>query len=197
MRTPTVALASYRSGPGAEPGWRRVDGLLALGDWSAESHRSAGAAFPVKHCARPNVSVICWLTMPSVSAKALPRTCRPTTTACFPSSNPWLPAPTGLSTNCVNTDLIPSGLQPTLDGWAKAVMARTGANYSSVYAALRHLGRPTPLPAHLALHQLGATPLTCLRAAVADGVYRKIQAKRKPCILSSTCPRAFRRCAKP
>jgi len=28
---------------------------------------------------------------------------QPTTTACFPSSSPWLPAPTGLSTNCVNT----------------------------------------------------------------------------------------------
>ena len=102
VRTPTVALARIEAALA-----QSLDGVELMGCWLSEigpqNRIVLLRGFPrVKHCARPNVSVICWLTMPSVSANSC-STCRPTTTACFPSSSPWLPAPTGLSTNCVNT----------------------------------------------------------------------------------------------
>lgn len=68
-------------------------------------------------------------------------------------------------------DLISSGLQPTLDGWSKAIEARTAEQYSPVYAAFYATDGSLPRYLHI-------WPWTTLEQrrqvrtqAVADGVW--------------------------
>lgn len=89
----------------------------------------------------------------------------------FPFLKPLAPGAHGPFYELREYDLIPSGLQPTLDGWAKAVSARTGANYSSVYAAFYATSGVLPRYLHIWPYTNLEQRLDVRTRAVADGVW--------------------------
>lgn len=68
-------------------------------------------------------------------------------------------------------DLISSGLQPTLDGWRKAIEARTAEQYSSVYAAFYATDGSLPRYLHIWPWTTLEQRLQVRTQAVADGVW--------------------------
>jgi hypothetical protein len=68
-------------------------------------------------------------------------------------------------------DLISSGLQPTLDGWRKAIEARTAEQYSAVYAAFYATDGSLPRYLHIWPWTTLEQRLQVRTQAVADGVW--------------------------
>jgi hypothetical protein len=68
-------------------------------------------------------------------------------------------------------DLISSGLQPTLDGWRKAIEARTAEQYSPVYAAFYATDGNLPRYLHIWPWQTLEQRQKVRGQAVADGVW--------------------------
>ncbi|MCK8664082.1 NIPSNAP family protein [Pseudomonas azerbaijanoccidens] len=68
-------------------------------------------------------------------------------------------------------DLISSGLQPTLDGWRKAIEARTAEQYSPVYAAFYATDGSLPRYLHIWPWTTLEQRLRVRTQAVADGVW--------------------------
>jgi hypothetical protein len=68
-------------------------------------------------------------------------------------------------------DLISSGLQPTLDGWSKAIEARTAEQYSPVYAAFYATDGALPRYLHIWPWASLEQRLQVRTQAVADGVW--------------------------
>ncbi|MGY2260045.1 NIPSNAP family protein [Pseudomonas sp. SDO55104_S430] len=68
-------------------------------------------------------------------------------------------------------DLISAGLQPTLDGWAKAIEARTAEQYSPVYAAFYATDGALPRYLHIWPWSTLEQRLQVRTQAVADGVW--------------------------
>jgi hypothetical protein len=68
-------------------------------------------------------------------------------------------------------DLVSSGLQPTLDGWSKAIEARTAEQYSSVYAAFYATDGALPRYLHIWPWTTLEQRLQVRTQAVADGVW--------------------------
>jgi hypothetical protein len=68
-------------------------------------------------------------------------------------------------------DLISSGLQPTLDGWRKAIEARTAEQYSKVYAAFYATDGNLPRYLHIWPWQSLEQRYQVRSQAVADGVW--------------------------
>lgn len=89
----------------------------------------------------------------------------------FPFLEPLAPGAHGPFYELREYDLIPSGLQPTLDGWQKAVGPRTGTNYSSVYAAFYATSGALPRYLHIWPYASLEQRLDVRTRAVADGVW--------------------------
>ena len=68
-------------------------------------------------------------------------------------------------------DLISSGLRPTLDGWSKAIEARTAEQYSPVYAAFYATDGALPRYLHIWPWASLEQRLQVRTQAVADGVW--------------------------
>ncbi|WP_223502097.1 NIPSNAP family protein [Pseudomonas sp. BF-R-24] len=68
-------------------------------------------------------------------------------------------------------DLVSSGLQPTLDGWSKAIEARTAEQYSPVYAAFYATDGSLPRYLHIWPWTTLEQRLQVRTQAVADGVW--------------------------
>jgi hypothetical protein len=68
-------------------------------------------------------------------------------------------------------DLVPSGLAPTLKGWEKAVGPRTGAQYSTVYAAFYATDGQLPRYLHIWPYASLEQRLDVRTRAVQDGVW--------------------------
>ncbi|MDN4547319.1 MULTISPECIES: NIPSNAP family protein [unclassified Pseudomonas] len=68
-------------------------------------------------------------------------------------------------------DLISSGLKPTLDGWSKAIEARTAEQYSPVYAAFYATDGSLPRYLHIWPWATLEERLQVRTQAVADGVW--------------------------
>ncbi|MGF6090098.1 NIPSNAP family protein [Pseudomonas sp. 18173] len=68
-------------------------------------------------------------------------------------------------------DLVSSGLQPTLDGWSKAIEARTAEQYSPVYAAFCATDGALPRYLHIWPWTSLEQRLQVRTQAVADGVW--------------------------
>ena len=68
-------------------------------------------------------------------------------------------------------DLVSSGLQPTLDGWSKAIEARTAEQYSPVYAAFYATDGALPRYLHIWPWSTLEQRLQVRAQAVADGVW--------------------------
>ncbi|WP_223535999.1 NIPSNAP family protein [Pseudomonas sp. GL-B-16] len=68
-------------------------------------------------------------------------------------------------------DLISSGLQPTLDGWSKAIEARTTEQYSPVYAAFYATDGALPRYLHIWPWTTLEQRLQVRTQAVADGIW--------------------------
>ena len=68
-------------------------------------------------------------------------------------------------------DLVSSGLQPTLDGWNKAIEARTAEQYSPVYAAFYATDGALPRYLHIWPWASLEQRLQVRTQAVADGVW--------------------------
>ena len=68
-------------------------------------------------------------------------------------------------------DLVSSGLQPTLDGWSKAIEARTAEQYSPVYAAFYATDGALPRYLHIWPWTTLEQRLQVRTHAVADGVW--------------------------
>lgn len=68
-------------------------------------------------------------------------------------------------------DLVSSGLQPTLDGWSKAVEPRTAEQYSPVYAAFYATDGALPRYLHIWPWSTLEQRLQVRTQAVADGVW--------------------------
>lgn len=89
----------------------------------------------------------------------------------FPFLEPLAPGAHGPFYELREYDLIASGLQPTLDGWAKAVGPRTGTHYSSVYAAFYATSGALPRYLHIWPYTNLEQRLDVRTRAVADGVW--------------------------
>jgi hypothetical protein len=68
-------------------------------------------------------------------------------------------------------DLVSAGLQPTLDGWAKAIEPRTAEQYSAVYAAFYATDGALPRYLHIWPWATLEQRLQVRTQAVADGVW--------------------------
>ncbi|POF44135.1 NIPSNAP family protein [Pseudomonas laurylsulfativorans] len=68
-------------------------------------------------------------------------------------------------------DLVGSGLQPTVDGWSKAIVARTAEQYSPVYAAFYATDGALPRYLHIWPWASLEQRLQVRTQAVADGVW--------------------------
>ncbi len=89
----------------------------------------------------------------------------------FPFLEPLAPGAHGPFYELREYDLIPSGLQPTLDGWSKAVGPRTAPRYSAVYAAFYATSGQLPRYLHIWPYASLEQRLDVRTRAVADGVW--------------------------
>jgi hypothetical protein len=90
-------------------------------------------------------------------------------------------------------DLVSSGLQPTLDGWIKAVEPRTAEQYSPVYAAFYATDGALPRYLHIWPWSTLEQRLQVRTQAVADGVWPPENSGPQLCDMRSTIylPAAF------
>jgi hypothetical protein len=89
----------------------------------------------------------------------------------FPFLQPLAPGNHGPFYELREYNLIPSGLKPTLDGWANAAGPRTGASYSPVYAAFYATSGRLPRYLHIWPYASLEQRLDVRTRAVADGVW--------------------------
>ena len=89
----------------------------------------------------------------------------------FPFLEPLQPGAYGPFYELRQYNLIPSGLAPTLAGWAKAVGPRTAAEYSPVYAAFYATDGRTPRYLHIWPYATLEQRLEVRTRAVSDGVW--------------------------
>ncbi|MDH1339292.1 NIPSNAP family protein [Ectopseudomonas oleovorans] len=89
----------------------------------------------------------------------------------FPFLEPLEPGAHGPFYELREYDLVPSGLQPTLDGWQKAVGPRTSEAYSAVYAAFYATSGAVPRYLHIWPYASLEQRLDVRTRAVADGVW--------------------------
>jgi len=89
----------------------------------------------------------------------------------FPFLEPLAPGAHGPFYELREYNLIPSGLAPTLAGWAKAVGPRTGPQYSAVYAAFYATSGQLPRYLHIWPYASLEQRLDVRTRAVADGVW--------------------------
>jgi hypothetical protein len=89
----------------------------------------------------------------------------------FPFLEPMSTGPHGPFYELRVYDLFSSGLQPTLDGWSKAIEARTAEQYSPVYAAFYATDGALPRYLHIWPWTTLEQRLQVRTQAVADGVW--------------------------
>ena len=83
-------------------------------------------------------------------------------------------------------DLVSAGLQPTLDGWAKAIEARTAEQYSPVYAAFYATDGALPRYLHIWPWATLEQRLEVRTQAVMDGVWPPENSGPQLCDMRST-----------
>ena len=83
-------------------------------------------------------------------------------------------------------DLVSAGLQPTLDGWAKAIEARTAEQYSPVYAAFYATDGALPRYLHIWPWATLEQRLEVRNQAVMDGVWPPENSGPQLCDMRST-----------
>lgn len=89
----------------------------------------------------------------------------------FPFLEPLQPGAHGPFYELREYNLVPSGLAPTLAGWAKAVAPRTGEGYSAVYAAFYATSGRVPRYLHIWPYASLEQRLDVRTRAVQDGVW--------------------------
>lgn len=89
----------------------------------------------------------------------------------FPFIEPLAPGEHGPFYELREYELISSGLAPTLDGWSKAVIARTAQQYSQVYAAFYATSGRVPRYLHIWPYASLEQRLAVRTRAVSDGVW--------------------------
>jgi len=89
----------------------------------------------------------------------------------FPFLEPLSAGPHGPFYELRVYDLVSSGLQPTLDGWSKAIEARTAESYSPVYAAFYATDGALPRYLHIWPWTTLEQRLQVRTQTVADGVW--------------------------